>query len=136
MTALHGCSLIKVFFLPRIDSPAQTLHRSFHIIQTLPHQINVHTSAPQKVPTFIAFVQTTRRLVQNIVTMCSISARAAHSAVSAMATALPGSNAKCPTPPPLGENGKSTEQMLRCHFCPSAAACDGPACSQWVSLRL
>lgn len=98
MTALHGCSLIKVF-LPRIDPLAQILQRSFHIIQTLPHRINAHTSAPQKVPAFIAFVRTTRRLVQNIVTMCSISPRAAHSAVSAIATALPGSNAKCPTPP-------------------------------------
>lgn len=70
---------------------------------------------------FIASTQTPRRLVRNIATMCSISARAARSAVWVMAAALGGSNAKRP---PRWRERKNAEQMLCCHFCLSASACD------------
>lgn len=96
-TLLHGCCLICVFF-PGADPPAGILSRTFRVIRTLPRQINVHAAVLQKVCAFIASAQTPRRLVRNIATMCSVSARAARSAVSAMAAALPGSNAKWPPP--------------------------------------
>lgn len=97
MTAVHGCCLICLF------SPAGILSHSFRVIQTLPHQINARAAVLQKVCAFIASTQTTRRLVRNIASMCSVSARAARSAVSVMATVLPGSNAK---QPPRWQDGK------------------------------
>lgn len=108
-------------FFPSSDPPAGILSPCFRVIQTLPHHINVHAAV---LP---------RRLVRNIATMCSISARAARSAVWVIATALPGSSAKWP---PRWRDWKNAEQMLRCHSCLSASACDEAACSQWVSLAL
>lgn len=94
----------------------------FRVVQTLPPHINAPAAVLQKRCPVIASVQTLRR---NIATMCSVSARAARSAVWVIAAALRRSNAKWP--PPRWRGGKSAEQMLGCHFCPSASACDEAA---------
>lgn len=122
MTALPGCGLIKVFFF--FNPGLIPLQRFCDGVSTLFQRCLIGlTLAPRCRGSSVLLLHSAPRPVH-----CD---HVFHFGACSLSCFSNGDG-----PWKKKREKKPAEQMLCCHFCPSASPCDGPACSQRVSLRL